>query len=195
VSGTLAFALLDGLFISLSRNIVTHLKVLNKRLRTSTLDDFKDKKYLIKLIDYHNEINDCCTKLNKLYFPILITQFVFAALAICLVIFQFFWVCLKAPVSSIYFSLTFYFLQAHNFVEKISALGFISGNCISIYFYNMYGTEIIEQVSALIVEDSNRELNFFLILRFYIFYDHLSYSNHFIRKIEHFLQNHGFLKY
>lgn len=95
VSLTLAYTIMDGLFYSLGRNILNHIKILNKNFKSLKVMDFVGKTdRLDKLIDYHNKIIECCHSLNRLYFPILLMQFILVAVCVCLGLFQFFWVSL-----------------------------------------------------------------------------------------------------
>jgi hypothetical protein len=89
----LAYLTMDTLFYSLGKNIVNHLKILNNNLRNLSAKDFNGRRNRFSdLIEYHKKIIDSCALLNKLYYPVLLTQFVFAAVCIGMVLFQVVWV-------------------------------------------------------------------------------------------------------
>jgi hypothetical protein len=89
VSLTTAYGIVDGLFYAMGKNIVNHQKILNRSFRELKSSDFEGtNNELDKLIDYQNKIIEMCRKLNGLYFPILVTQFIFAAICLCMALFQ-----------------------------------------------------------------------------------------------------------
>lgn len=73
---------MDGLFLAIGMNISGHYKILQKRAETLNFDAQIDQE-LENLIKYHKKIIECSELLIKNYKVVLVAQFMFSSLNIC----------------------------------------------------------------------------------------------------------------
>jgi hypothetical protein len=116
---------LDAILFEIGYSIVGNFKVLQMDLKMAV--ENRDKKLLKLMIDTHNKIEECFTKLNKIFAAAIFNRLLTSAISICVLGFQ--------------------LIVSHNFLGMILPIVYLILAWIRVLVYSYLGQIITDEVT------------------------------------------------
>lgn len=82
----------DGLFCGFAFYICAHFKIISHKFRLvisrkpGSVKEFCTK--VAPAINYHNKLYDICTELNRIFYPVILSQFFISSIQLCVIGYQ-----------------------------------------------------------------------------------------------------------
>lgn len=132
------------LFVILCLNIATQFKVLNKFIQNL---DFKGKEVVKDVrfvVNLHNQLLDCCSKLNRIYQPIFMAMIFHFAVLSAIQGFLFVIVSLNFRFWSTFYAINFF--QTKDNEIRAASISYFLALMLAIFVIHFSGEQIIEEV-------------------------------------------------